>query len=605
MREKLLLCVSPYIPLVKHYAFSEIQLGPSLIKGVIDSSLFDTDFFDLDLQMNMSRGEKPILSSRDLFLLSNTYFITTLHHHMDYYGGNSISELIKYSIEALPAKNYDYALFSIPIRFKNISTILININFTCLLAKELKKLNRCKVIVGGSVFKYIAEDILHELVTKYLSSEYVDFMFFDEDAIETVPLLLNRLRKKQATHHIADVALINKRLIYKKHTCVRSNLKKILLNISQSKFSPSVLGKLLVFYKKKARSILNPLELIRAPDFDVLNKQNYAINIEKTFQLVEYLPEYSRYAASSNIKIFPLRFSKGCPHSCYFCVRALRPFLYLSPQKAIDMLERVLEKNPDEKYFRFLNSQINFSARYAISLADEIIRRKLKIFFIDSVNLRNPSEEVFDALNKAGCVKLWAGMESLSPSILKASGKHLNVDEIYKSIEYMHRHNICIGGNIITGFPFEKEDDHICNIKFIREFRKKVTAWDINIFILYPYAPYYILAKKLHIKPLQIHSYSEANVDFEEMGSHSNGQRASIIARRFMELQREVPEANELLNNDYLCFYLYSRLAMDKDKIYETICAYYAKIKNDKSLSSYLSVHNGFDHNLFDSSHYV
>lgn len=596
MKQKILFCVAPYMSLIKDHAFNEIQFGPSLIRGVLDESLFDIDCVDLNSVLAQQRSSAPVLESNDLCVLMNTHLLSQ-YSDMPLYFDSSIDECIRGLCGSLPEKKYDYILISLPRRSTYVTNLLVSLNFTFLLAQRLKAQTGAKVIMGGSGFKNISREMFWRHVVSQLSEEYVDFIFLDSEAAFALPELLRCLYKGvKINKGFADIAFINKKKYCKSKSALNAVKAVVARFLGASLFS----GHFKRYLRKSKFTKEKDLLLNVVPDFEMSNKAAYAVNIEKTFKLSRYLPQYSSYAQKTDITIYPLQFIHGCPHFCYFCGNALRKFSFLSPVQAVDQIERVIEKNPDAKYFRFFNCQINFTPQYALSFADEVIKRKLKIWFVDSADLRNPSREVFEALRKAGCVKLWIGLETLSPRMLKLANKQLTVEDICKGVELIHKEDIWIGGNLIVGLPFEEENDIDCTLRFVRDFSGKVDAWELNMFRFYPYSPYYLFRNECGLKPLNTRTFTEENLAFEERGLRSSGERKNAAKLRYRQLLSALPEANEFLDNDYLLFYFNNNFSLNKHAIRELILKYYQGSSDDKELAGRLSQYGcGYDYGLF------
>lgn len=599
-KKKILFCLSPYLSLIKKHACNELQIGPALVKGTIDERMFDTTFIDLDVFVSTQRSVEPVLSSHDFCLLQNTALLEGFSEMVSLYE-TKIDNLIDRILSFIPPEEYDYLVFSVPRRSTTIVPILISINFTFLLSKRLKDKTGGIVIMGGSGFRNMSLPYVKDHIAKYLSSKYIDFLFLNDGALTQFPRLLHELYSGSLRPKaIADVTFIGNKAFYKP-TSFKVRLWAVIGKICQYKCTERVLKKILLSRKKK---IIGEVNSNIEPDFSLLNRQMFAVNAEEVFQLAKYFPEYN-YKSTGELKengiiIYPLQPTQYCPYSCYFCGYALRQFQLLSVKKAVDQIERLIAKHCDARYFRFFNCSINFSPQYAIAFADEIIRRKINIRFIDSVHLRHPSEEVFEALRKSGCVKVWVGLETLSPRLLNKIHKCLSVDDIYKGIELLHEQGLWIGGNIITGLPFENDSDHVTTLQFIKEMQGKINAWDLNVFRLYPNSPYQRFSRECNLRLRPVHSFTDTHFTFDEVGGLTNEENKPIVMQRYRKLLEIVPDENEILNNDYLVLHLYDIFGFSKHRIYTGIIDYAQKIKVDRNLVNLISVHRrGYDYELF------
>lgn len=170
--------------------------------------------------------------------------------------------------------------------------------------------------------------------------------------------------------------------------------------------------------------------------------------------------------------------SRGCPGHCTFC--SIHSFYRFSPsarqwrpksaKRVVDEIVACQRKHPCE-HIRFLDD--NFigpgeeGRRRALSIADEITRRRLqlKIFLMcrpDSVDL-----DVMRALRRAGLESVAIGVESASAQCLKAFAKGINAEVSLNAIRVLDQLGIMVHPSFIFLMPYSRPADIRTNLRFV------------------------------------------------------------------------------------------------------------------------------------------
>ncbi|HPD18033.1 MAG TPA: radical SAM protein [Candidatus Goldiibacteriota bacterium] len=193
-------------------------------------------------------------------------------------------------------------------------------------------------------------------------------------------------------------------------------------------------------------------------------------NIKKTFtKRIENLesiemPIYSEdiyYPMDDNkkIKIIMLDESRGCPNKCSFCMHPNKSGNYWrtkKPEKIVDEIE-YLVKNYRTNIFRFAGS--NPPPHLKRDIAQEIIKRGLKIKYGAFGHARGMTFDDYKLLKESGCISLFFGVESGSQYILdKAMNKGNKVNQIKESLIMCREAGIKAIASIIMPSPFDTEE---------------------------------------------------------------------------------------------------------------------------------------------------
>jgi len=120
---------------------------------------------------------------------------------------------------------------------------------------------------------------------------------------------------------------------------------------------------------------------------------------------------------------FPLLASRGCPEFCTYCPhRILADYRDRAPHRIVDELEHLttLVRRP---YVVFRDPLFSEDRYRCLALCDEIRARGLKLRFECETRLDRLDPKLLDALRRAGLAAISFGVETVSTSTLKRSGR--------------------------------------------------------------------------------------------------------------------------------------------------------------------------------------
>lgn len=600
--KSVLFCISPHISLIKDCGFNEIQLGSAIVLSVLESLGIGVDSIDLNAETSAYRKNgESVFSSDEIAILSNTFIALKYYRLKDNtreYGSN-LKQFVQYLRNSIPKGEYGLIAFSLPWIRQSILPLLVSLNITLMLAYELKKETGARILLGGPVFKKLPPDILQESL-RSVTDEYVDYICTGNAGKAFTDLITASCRSSKKRKGMADITIVGNKKLYKPKR-LSAHVEKMMPVLTKSKLFNTALKAYKIKKKAVNRSAPDLRQLRLEPSYDVMNRARYGCSIENVFKVSKYLPdmytEEMRTAFSEPVFLYPFHFVEGCLSECAFCQMTVSCFRTLSPAESVDKIERVLNRYPEARYFRFFNTHLNYSNDFVLKFCDELVKRNIKISFSDSVNMRNPNRDVYQALRAAGCVKLFCGIDSASEKMLKLTNKKLSLERIQKSLEYIHESGIWIAANMITGLPFENEDDHQLNVAFIKDQRDIIDMWVLCRFKLYSIAPFFIDRDKYGIQEADM-VFPGADYTFGENGFRSPEKRLLECENRYRELMHVIGEKNDLVfDNDYLLFALYDRLGYTKEKIRSFFDAYYETKAKEEVLPGF-SISRGYDHSF-------
>ena len=207
--------------------------------------------------------------------------------------------------------------------------------------------------------------------------------------------------------------------------------------------------------------------------------------------------------------------SRGCVRSCTFCdiAKTYPKYRYRSGQNVADEIIKHYE-NYGIKRFYFADSLINGSEKMLYDMCQTLIDYD----FHDPIswsaqyiikNRKSVKKEHFDMLKKAGCSRLFVGIESGSDKVRAEVGKNFTNDDIDFYLENFSSVGIEILFLFFSGYISETLDDHYETLKMFKRWQKYVADGTIfaietlNILTVFPGSPLEKIARNSNFHFLQ------------------------------------------------------------------------------------------------------
>jgi radical SAM superfamily enzyme YgiQ (UPF0313 family) len=190
------------------------------------------------------------------------------------------------------------------------------------------------------------------------------------------------------------------------------------------------------------------------------------------------IPRRDLFAKSSYYFTNTLFTTRGCPYSCSFCtVTSFFGHTYRC-RPVLEVINEIKTLNR-KKLFIFLDDNIVGSPPYAKELFRALIPLKIKWVGQCSVTIAK-DDELLKLAVASGCVDLFIGFESLSPSNLTAVGKKINaVDEYEAIIKKLHHAGIGVHGFFIFGLDGDDAGSFQRTVRFAQKARLESAQFDI------------------------------------------------------------------------------------------------------------------------------
>lgn len=321
-------------------------------------------------------------------------------------------ELIALAAVARDWKNYTVALIDSIAERKNTVDIIAHL-----------ERDTPEIIVSISGFECFEEDI-NEIQRIKQHFPLVKMVFFGHYASEFQEQIMNQTSIDYLIHGEPDLIFADL-LDYFNQKKQLSEILGISYRINNE-----------IVHQYGAKRIPNPNEL-PMPAYDLLKNELYSEPFfPKPYGLIQS--------------------ARGCPYQCNYCVKSFGTKLTsLTPENTILHVERYIELF-QIKSFRFIDDTFTAVPKRVIAFCQLMIEKGYEnipwsaLSRPDTLNI-----EMLKWMKKAGCTRLYIGMESGSQEVLDFYNKDIDVESALKNIKQAKEIGFEIMGFFMVGAPNE------------------------------------------------------------------------------------------------------------------------------------------------------
>jgi anaerobic magnesium-protoporphyrin IX monomethyl ester cyclase len=179
-------------------------------------------------------------------------------------------------------------------------------------------------------------------------------------------------------------------------------------------------------------------------------------NISDAARPARHLQDNSLYYSFiSKYKNFSvLMTSRGCPYRCIFCEQGGLKFRPRSPKDVVDEIEYGYREHGIREY-DFFDSAFTIQKQRVIEISKEIVRRKLPVIWAARTRVDCVSREMLEWMAKAGCVRIYYGLESGNREILRTLLKAADLEQAKQTVQDTKDSGIDVFGYFMVGNPGE------------------------------------------------------------------------------------------------------------------------------------------------------
>lgn len=150
--------------------------------------------------------------------------------------------------------------------------------------------------------------------------------------------------------------------------------------------------------------------------------------------------------------------ARGCPYTCNYCVRSFgKKLTYRTPDQIVEEILFLQEKF-GIRSLRFIDDTFTANPKRVIEVCKRIIDLGIQIEWNCLSRLDTIKGEMIPWMKKAGCKRIYFGVESGSPKVLKYLNKNLDLDVAAKVVKECGEAGIETLGFFMVGAPPEDEE---------------------------------------------------------------------------------------------------------------------------------------------------
>jgi radical SAM PhpK family P-methyltransferase len=235
-----------------------------------------------------------------------------------------------------------------------------------------------------------------------------------------------------------------------------------------------------VFDSQGEHTLAQLLLELRRPDADLARVPNLVYTEDgRSFARTERRPEDNDLDANvvdwnifDNDYLSPfvwMRTARSCAFACAFCrYPAMGGKLTLNDIEVLRQQFRLL-KSRGVEFIYFIDDTFNVPLPRFKKLCKMMIEENFGFRWASYFRCANADEETFDLIKQAGCVAVFAGIESGDQQILKNMNKAAKVSAYKYGLRMLAERDIMVYASFIIGFPGETAASVQNTLEFIEE----------------------------------------------------------------------------------------------------------------------------------------
>lgn len=159
--------------------------------------------------------------------------------------------------------------------------------------------------------------------------------------------------------------------------------------------------------------------------------------------------------------------SKGCPFQCTFCEAGGTSYNPRSVMSVVNEMEECV-KEFNIKEIDIFDYEFPLIRKRTLGICKEIQRRKLDVIWACRSRVDSVDEELLWEMKKAGCQRIYFGIESAHQDVLNRVKKRITIERTSQTIKLCKEIGIMTLGFFLIGNPGETEKMIYENVKFAK-----------------------------------------------------------------------------------------------------------------------------------------
>ena len=146
--------------------------------------------------------------------------------------------------------------------------------------------------------------------------------------------------------------------------------------------------------------------------------------------------------------------SRGCPHSCPFCLTYKKQYRIQDIEDILDEMEDCVSLGITEVHF--IDDLFTPNSQWVLKFCDAVERRNLKFNWGYKTTIAGTTREQVRRCQEAGCTKIHFGVESANNEGLDVFGKHCDTDDVHRVFQWCREEGVRSVAYIMLAGPHER-----------------------------------------------------------------------------------------------------------------------------------------------------
>lgn len=146
--------------------------------------------------------------------------------------------------------------------------------------------------------------------------------------------------------------------------------------------------------------------------------------------------------------------SRGCPHSCPFCLTYKKQYRIREIDDILDEMEHCVSMGITETHF--IDDLFTPNSQWVLKFCDAIDQRGIKFNWGYKTTIAGTTREQIRRCNETGCTKIHFGVESANNEGLDVWGKHCDTDDVHRVFKWCREESVRSVAYIMLAGPHER-----------------------------------------------------------------------------------------------------------------------------------------------------
>ena len=198
------------------------------------------------------------------------------------------------------------------------------------------------------------------------------------------------------------------------------------------------------------RPFIRDLDGLAFPTRDLFDNQAYK----------EYYLDNFGYSTTAMIT------SRGCPFSCDFCSRPIfgADVRNRSVGNIVDEVQEIEALGYERVWFA--DDCFTLNRRHLLDVCSELVTRGVDVGWECLSRVDTMDAQVAKGMKRAGCIRVFFGIESGNDSVLGIMNKHITTAQAERAVHVAKAAGLKVGAFFIVGYPGESDKTVLDTVRF-------------------------------------------------------------------------------------------------------------------------------------------